>query len=367
MLQLECGSATEMGRRSSNEDAVYFDPGLEYYVVCDGTRGRYGGRTAAQLAVQGISQQAYATLATVERIDGECEARIDAVVAAGHNAILSAQAADPSLSGMTTTFASVLHRGSSILVSHVGDTRVYLCRQGSLQQLTVDHNLENYMRENPSFRPKMKVSGKTLVAALGLKQTPPRLSHLRCEIVKDDLLLISTDGLTDSLPPPTLTALLGKLQVAPVEDVVQSLTRAALNHGSMDNISVILLHASDRSATDGPKTAVFEMGMMQDMGSTLGWLAFLDEPHKGRVLPLEASTVIGADHSCKVVLGQDHVSARHVEVFRTEHGFVLRDLDSTNGTFINNIKVERPECLVDGDIIRVGRVEAIFKTFRLET
>jgi hypothetical protein len=257
----------------------------------------------------------------------------------------------------------VLYRDPEILVSHAGDTRVYLVRQGQLQQLTVDHNLENYMKEHPNFRPKMKVSGKTLIRALGLKGEPPKLDHMHLALQRGDVVLISTDGLTDSLPIPTLTALLGKLEVEDIDGVTTALVRSALNHGSMDNISLIVLQATDR-LSDGPRTAIFDTGQLSGSGQlVLGWLAFLDEPHQGRLVPLEASTVIGADPSCRVVLTEDFVSGRHLEVLKTSHGYEIRDLGSTNGTYVNNVRLTATQSLVDGDRVRVGRTEMIFKSY----
>jgi pSer/pThr/pTyr-binding forkhead associated (FHA) protein len=63
------------------------------------------------------------------------------------------------------------------------------------------------------------------------------------------------------------------------------------------------------------------------------------------------------------------VSSRHVEVFRDEkRGFVLRDLNSTNGTHVNNAKVDRGAevNLVDGDIIKIGTTEVVFKCYRIQ-
>jgi pSer/pThr/pTyr-binding forkhead associated (FHA) protein len=92
----------------------------------------------------------------------------------------------------------------------------------------------------------------------------------------------------------------------------------------------------------------------------LGWVTFHDGPLRSQVIPLEASNVIGADPGCKIVLGQTVVSSRHAEIFRTEHGFVVRDLGSTNGTFVNNVRITE-SALVDGDVIRLGTSEMVFK------
>jgi PPM family protein phosphatase len=367
-LHLLHASHSEMGRRSGNDDALLVDPQAGIYAVCDGARGRFGGRTAAELAVDAmqpaipeVAREADAGLSPV------VERAVEKMMMQAHGHILSAQASDPALEGMTTTAAMVVHRGRQVLVSHVGDTRVYLYREGQLELLTTDHNLENYLKENPNFKPKVRLSGKTLVRALGLKTSMLKVDHRQLALQKDDLLLINTDGLTDSLPTLSLASILGTVRLRPLEEVTHALVRAALSHGTTDNVSVILLQFSDKVA-EGPRTTVFELDAVpasQSQQLVLGWLVFLDPPHHGRVVPLEASTVIGADPDCKIVVAEDYVSGRHAEVMRTEHGFTLRDLGSTNGTFINNGRAQE-ECLVDGDRIRVGRTEMVFKSHSLE-
>jgi hypothetical protein len=166
------------------------------------------------------------------------------------------------------------------------------------------------------------------------------------------VLLINTDGLSDSVPEQTIRELLATVPRQSEEAAAEALTRSAVNHGGMDNVSVIVLHAAAETPEEPSAKHV-----------VLGWLAFLDGPR--RVVPLEASTLIGADPGCKIALREDHVSARHAEVVRTEHGFQVRDLGSTNGTFINNVQVKEA-WLVDGDMLRVGRRELVFKCHRIE-
>jgi PPM family protein phosphatase len=367
-LHLLCASQSEMGRRDSNDDAVLIDQAAGLYMVCDGARGRFGGRTAGELAVDTMQRFLPDVVRGIgDSLSPASERLAEQLMLQAHRTILSAQASDPALEGMTTTCAMVLQRGAQVMVSHVGDTRVYLLRDGQLQQLTVDHNLENYLKENPGFKPKVKLSGKTLVRALGLKTSALKVDHRHLMLQKDDLILINTDGLTDSLPTLTLQCILETGRLRSADEVTQALVRAALSHGTTDNVSLILLQVSDK-IVEGPKTTIFEMdSVVQSKQLVMGWLVFLDPPHHGRVVPLEASTVLGADPDCKIQVPEDYVSGRHAEVVRTEHGFTLRDLGSTNGTYINNARAQtQEECLVDGDRIRVGRTEMVFKSHSLE-
>lgn len=363
-LNINVVSQSETGRRSANDDCVFVDRSLGLSIVCDGARGRFGGRTAAELAIQTI--QSY--ISSIEQSVGnaitqQAENYISEMLGAAHRRIQAAQTSDSTLRGMASTAAVVLARGDEILISHVGDSRVYIYRDPKLKLLTRDHNLENYLKDNPNLRPKAKMSGKTLMRALGAQNAQLDVVHKKLGIRKDDLILICSDGLTDSVPPLTMREILAGIKVLPLEEVAASLIRAAMSHGSMDNISLVLLQVTDK-ALDAPRTMIYETDGAQTM-AMIGWLIFLEGPQKGRLIPLEPSTVIGADSGCPVSIQEPYASGRHAEVYRTETGFNMRDLKSTNGTYINNIKATEA-CLVDGDVIRVGTTEIVFKCFMME-
>lgn len=92
-----------------------------------------------------------------------------------------------------------------------------------------------------------------------------------------------------------------------------------------------------------------------------GWLVALDGPRRGRmhVLDRERST-IGAGAGCEVVLDDPAVSERHASVRYEDGVFQVTDLDSTNGTFVNDERVQKGS-LADGDRVRFGESEWIFK------
>jgi hypothetical protein len=77
----------------------------------------------------------------------------------------------------------------------------------------------------------------------------------------------------------------------------------------------------------------------------------------GRLYPLSPVTIIGRSTECEVTLNDTFLSAEHARLERHEHGWVLEDLHSTNGTYLNGFEVRGAADVHDGDIIRVGRVE----------
>jgi hypothetical protein len=77
----------------------------------------------------------------------------------------------------------------------------------------------------------------------------------------------------------------------------------------------------------------------------------------GTVFPLTPSTLVGRHPGCTVALDDSFVSAEHAELERHRGGWLLRDLGSTNGTFVNGAEVIAPTDVRDGDIVQFGRVK----------
>ena len=93
----------------------------------------------------------------------------------------------------------------------------------------------------------------------------------------------------------------------------------------------------------------------------VAWLIPLDGPQGGQLLELRARSIVGTAPDCDVVVSDASVSGRHAE-FNAQGGvFRVSDLGSTNGTFVNDKRVQQAE-LVDGDTLRLGRTSFKFKS-----
>jgi hypothetical protein len=75
---------------------------------------------------------------------------------------------------------------------------------------------------------------------------------------------------------------------------------------------------------------------------------------------LDADCVIGRAPDCAINIADGSVSSRHARIVREPQGFVLEDLQSRNGTFVNGEKVDQPRLLADGDVVRLGKVVLTF-------
>ena len=94
----------------------------------------------------------------------------------------------------------------------------------------------------------------------------------------------------------------------------------------------------------------------------LGWLVSISRgPQRGELFTLQPMTTVGTDPTCTVVLQDGYMSGKHCEIKAEGGVWVLRDLKSTNGTYVNDRRVEQHE-LVDNDFIKVGQMVLKFKS-----
>ncbi len=93
----------------------------------------------------------------------------------------------------------------------------------------------------------------------------------------------------------------------------------------------------------------------------LGWLVPMQGPQRGELFTLSPATVIGKDPTCTIVLQDSFMSSKHAEIKAEAGTWVLKDLGSTNGTMVNDKRVDKQE-LVDGDMVMFGKCLVKFKS-----
>jgi hypothetical protein len=93
----------------------------------------------------------------------------------------------------------------------------------------------------------------------------------------------------------------------------------------------------------------------------LGWIVPMQGPQRGELFTLSPATTIGKDPACNIVLQDSFMSSRHAEIKAEAGIWVLKDLGSTNGTFVNDKRVDKQE-LVDNDMIMFGKCLVKFKS-----
>jgi protein phosphatase len=267
-LLYEVAAATDVGTvRQNNEDAVFCDPNRGLFLVCDGMGGEQAGEVASQLAVTTISsvicdnpprrmdeidqlfsplqEQASHThscrMNVMDRatLSDESQLMILAIEAA-NDEIHAVSEIEEAQRGMGTTVAAILITSAIATVAHVGDSRVYLLRDNTLQALTKDHSFgAEQLRAGVSEEAVRQLPNKNfLTRALGPHlEVEPEISEV-C-VHDGDSFLLATDGLVG---PVTDYEILRILEMYPSnEDACRCLIEAAKNNGSNDNISCVLV------------------------------------------------------------------------------------------------------------------------------
>ena len=121
--------------------------------------------------------------------------------------------------------------------------------------------------------------------------------------------------------------------------------------------------AAQQQAAPAQKTMAF----MIDQGGggpamqMLGWLVPVKGPQRGELFTLAPMSVVGTDPTCTVVLIDQYMSGQHAEIKAESGVWVLRDLGSTNGTFVNDKRIDQHE-LVDNDFVKFGQSLVKFKS-----
>src|SRR3984893_2504009 len=150
LLRIEAGARTDLGRvRKNNEDCYQIEPALNLYVLSDGMGGEAHGEVASKLAVQTImthcqqaeNSHATPTFGEPQPDVSERTNRLASAIHLANRKVFETASANPGHRGMCATSVAAWVEGQRVSLAHVGDSRVYLLRAGSLDQLTADHSL----------------------------------------------------------------------------------------------------------------------------------------------------------------------------------------------------------------------------------
>lgn len=237
-------AATHPGRRrAANEDSHCARPDLGLFVVADGMGGHAAGEVASRLAVEAIES----TIVSGEfspagtRDMSDAEQRLHAAFDHASRCIVSETTQHPRLRGMATTASALLVTGDGWAIGHVGDSRVYLWRDGVLQQLTRDHSwvaeqvqLGVLTPEDARQHPWRNVVTRALSGA-----EVPAVDFAPFAPQSGDRLLLSSDGLHGVVSDETIGEILGTNES--LDAVCQQLIDAANAAGGPDNITSLVV------------------------------------------------------------------------------------------------------------------------------
>jgi protein phosphatase len=242
--RLEFASRTDRGRvRHHNEDAVTVEPKLGLVVVADGIGGASAGEVASRLAAHVIAERFRNRPALPTQRPEALQVAREAVEDANRIIWDSAQRS-PRYHGMGTTVVVGYVGPGFLIYAHVGDSRLYRLREGTLVQLTRDHSLIQEVVDQ-GFFPTMEdaqrygISGNILTRGLGTAN-PVTVDVQDVDIQPGDLFLFCTDGLSGMVTDDGIRTVLD----APSKDLehlADELVDLACEGGGLDNVTVALM------------------------------------------------------------------------------------------------------------------------------
>jgi PPM family protein phosphatase len=251
MLRITSAAVSHPGlRREDNEDSYCVRPDLGLFLVADGMGGHAAGEVASKLAVDTIE----AFLADTKTADVNRtwpfpfdpsltldENRLKAAFRLANRRIAEAMDGHEELRGMATTAAALLFGRDRPSVAHVGDSRIYVWRDGHLQQITEDHSWVSeqvragIMTEADARRhPWRNVVTRALAGG-----DDPEVDVAVVPVEQGDRFLICSDGLSSVVTKDTIEHHLASNQS--LERTCQALIAAANDAGGPDNITVAML------------------------------------------------------------------------------------------------------------------------------
>jgi protein phosphatase len=198
--------------------------------------GCQGGQYASRIAVDTVQQAYFASG------NSDPQQRLVEAFGLAHARVQEQARAQPSLRGMGTTLTALALVDKRLCYAHVGDSRLYLLRQGKLRALTRDHSLVARLVETGMIRAEeadAHPQRHVLTAAVGVTEdVQPDVPEAPLELETCDVLLLCTDGLWGQMTEAEIAEILSTQEP---EGACRTLVQLAKDHGGPDNITLQVL------------------------------------------------------------------------------------------------------------------------------
>ena len=233
---------TDTGRqRRDNEDSAYARAPV--FVVADGMGGAQAGEVASRLAIEAFERGL--------PDDGSPEERLANRVREANHQIYERSRADRGRAGMGTTLTAAYVDDAHVAIAHVGDSRAYLFRDGTLQRLTQDHSLVDELvrrgkltEEQAAEHPQRSI----ITRALG-PEPDVEVDTWTYPARPGDVVLLCSDGLTSMISEVTVREVLAAHEN--LDAAADALINEANEAGGRDNITVVLFRLEELGGEDG--------------------------------------------------------------------------------------------------------------------
>src|SRR5580704_16089848 len=289
-------ASTDVGRlRDHNEDNYLVDRKMSLFVVADGMGGHAAGEVASALAVRIIHEELRRDRDMIEVAGAQSRGArtilglLEQAVQKACGRIHEEARVDPQKRGMGTTLSCVLFSGSHGFIAHVGDSRIYLLREGRIQQLTEDHTVYNELVKRGKLSKEQieRVAQKNAITrAVGVYERV-EVDTLTIEVLPGDQFLLASDGLHGYIAHQA--ELEPYFDEADPQAATDGLIELANKKGGKDNITAVLVRLGEGDAKDSVRAR--RLALKRELLLKIPLFARLNERELLRVM--QVAEVIG--------------------------------------------------------------------------
>ena len=239
------GVESDKGKiRELNEDYFNILSGNEKvpltFIIADGMGGHNSGEVASKMAVDYVSKY---ILKHPDHISNEedIEENIIEIMNKANEAVYFGSTQNKEYSGMGTTLIICVVLNKKMYIGHVGDSRVYLIRDGAIKRITTDHSyIEELIKNGSLTREQAKNHPKKhiITRALGCENFI-EVDTYSCEIKENDIYVLCTDGLTNMVSEQQIMEVACRNEDP--KEACKEMIRLANEYGGEDNTTVIVL------------------------------------------------------------------------------------------------------------------------------
>lgn len=229
--------------RQMNEDSYYISPDnapFKMYFLADGMGGYNGGEIASKLAIESAKRYLYNNFDEKQTDRVVIQELIRSSMEYANMVVYEKSKEIPELEGMGTTLEICFVYGNHIYLGHVGDSRIYRIRKNIIRKLTNDHSyVEKLVKDGTITKEEAQNHPKKNMLMKALGCTPYVEPDIMVKgFLKDDILLMSSDGLTNMLTNDQIYSIVTKDVTIAAEELVKK----ANELGGYDNITVVIVY-----------------------------------------------------------------------------------------------------------------------------
>ncbi|MEM1347612.1 MAG: Stp1/IreP family PP2C-type Ser/Thr phosphatase [Myxococcota bacterium] len=324
-MRINFWAATDVGHvREHNEDNFLVDKRMNLFVVCDGMGGHAAGEVASAmsvLAVRDVIASERELLARLDENPSDVPTRrevlrlVERAVLDANRQVYQAALDNEKRRGMGTTCCVLLLTSKRGFIAHVGDSRVYLAREGALHQMTEDHSLYNELVRAGKIKPgePLNLPNKNAVTRAVGVQDFVEVDVMEFDVREHDRFLVCSDGLCGYFTGDD--QVLEYMEGDDVQAITERFIDFALHSGGRDNVTALVIDVpqdEDRELITEviKRSPYFQYLSAQELEGLLELLDKRSVPPHTQLFGMED------DHSdLWIVLDGEVELARHGEVF----------------------------------------------------